>query len=201
MKNFFKNMAKKKKSAKELKDNKANDQVKDQTVEQAQDTDNESVKEHPGAEDTKDKKITKNELAEQKDKFLRLFAEFENYKKRTMRERIELLRTAAEDTMSVLLPVLDDFDRAKKNADDEENDEVFSEGITLIYNKLNSVLKQKGLEKMESTNADFDPELHEAIAEIPAPSDELKGKVIDTIESGYILKDKIIRHAKVVVGK
>ena len=141
------------------------------------------------------------QVAELKDKFLRLFAEFDNYKKRTVKEKIDLMKTAAQDTMSVLLPVLDDFDRAKKNADDENSEEVFSEGVTLVYNKLYNILNQRGLKPMESTGEDFDPELHEAITEIPAPNEKMKGKVIDTIEQGYFLKDKIIRHAKVVVGK
>ena len=97
--------------------------------------------------------------------------------------------------------MLDDFDRAKKSADDESSNESFSEGVVLVYNKLNGILSAKGLKAMESTGESFDPELHEAITEIPAPSEELKGKVIDTIEKGYLLNDKIIRHAKVVVGK
>lgn len=141
------------------------------------------------------------EVGELKDKYLRLFAEFDNYKKRTVKERLELLRTAAQDTIASLLPVLDDFDRAKKTADDESTDETFSEGVMLVYNKLYTVLKNHGLEEMETNGADFDPELHEAITEIPAPDKKLKGKVIDTIEKGYYLRDKIIRHAKVVVGK
>ncbi|RMF23805.1 MAG: nucleotide exchange factor GrpE [Bacteroidetes bacterium] len=143
----------------------------------------------------------KKQVEELKDKYLRLFAEFDNFKKRTLKEKVELLHTAAEDTMLALLPVLDDFDRAKKNAEDENSTEQFSEGVRLVYQKLYNALKQKGLEPMESTGQPFDPELHEAVTEIPAPSEELKGKVVDTIEKGYKLKDKIIRHAKVVVGK
>ena len=111
------------------------------------------------------------------------------------------MKSAAQDTMSALLPVLDDFDRARKNADDDESTEQFSDGVTLVYNKLNSILQQRGLEPMETNGEVFDPELHEAFTEIPAPSDDLKGKIVDTIERGYKLKDKIIRHAKVVVGK
>ena len=141
------------------------------------------------------------ELAQLKDKYLRLVAEFENYKRRTMKEKLELMGTAARDTLSALLPVLDDFDRAKKNADDESSEEIFSEGIALVYTKLYKTLEQRGLSPMESTGLDFDPESHEAITEIPAPSPDLKGKVVDTVEKGYMLKDKIIRHAKVVVGK
>ncbi len=144
---------------------------------------------------------SKAQTAELKDKYIRLMAEFDNYKKRTVKEKLDLMKTAAQDTMSALLPVLDDFDRAKKNAEDESSTEPFSEGVMLVYNKLNSILKARGLEAMESTGEDFDPEFHEALTEIPAPTEEMKGKVIDTIESGYLLKEKIIRHAKVVVGK
>lgn len=143
----------------------------------------------------------KDQNKELKDKYLRLYAEFENYKKRTLKEKLELMRTASADTIKALLPVLDDFDRAKKNAEDENTQETFSEGVTLVYNKLHNVLKNKGLEPMESTGQPFDPELHEAVTEIPAPNEEMKGKVVDTIEKGYHLNDTIIRHAKVVVGK
>lgn len=139
------------------------------------------------------------EIEESKDKYLRLFAEFDNFKKRSVKERFELMRTAAQETISAMLPVLDDFDRAKKNAD--AGNETFSEGVQLVYNKLFATLDQKGLKAMESTGSDFDPEFHEAITDIPAPTEDLKGKVIDTVEKGYVLNDKIIRHAKVVVGK
>ena len=143
----------------------------------------------------------KQELGELKDKYLRLQAEFDNFRKRSMKEKLEFMVTAAQDTMTVLLPVLDDFDRAKKNAEDENSTEPFSEGVMLVYDKLHKNLAQKGLKAMESTGEEFDPELHEAITEIPAPNEEMKGKVMDTVEKGYFLKDKIIRHAKVVVGK
>ena len=143
----------------------------------------------------------KQELGESKDKYLRLFAEFENYKKRNTKERLELLKTAAQDTLLAILPVLDDFDRAKKSAEDENTQEELSDGILMVYNKLYKTLETKGLVEMESNGVDFDPELHEAITEIPAPTEDLKGKVVDTIEKGYILNEKIIRFAKVVVGK
>lgn len=143
----------------------------------------------------------KMELAELKDKYLRLFAEFDNFKKRTNKEKLDLMKTASQNIIEVLLPVLDDFDRAKKSADDENSPEVFSEGVSMVYVKLFSLLKAKGLEQMLTDGEAFDPELHEAITEIPAPNEELKGKIVDTIEKGYTLQDKIIRHAKVVVGK
>jgi len=138
---------------------------------------------------------------ELKDKYLRLYAEFDNYKKRALKEKLDYMATAAQDTLTALLPVLDDFDRAKKAADANNGAEPFSEGIALVYHKLNTTLKNKGLTAMESTGHAFDPEFHEAVVEIPAPSEDQKGKVIDTIETGYQLKDKIIRYAKVVVGK
>lgn len=141
------------------------------------------------------------QVNESKDKYLRLFAEFDNYKKRTLKEKIEYMKTASAGAITAMLPVLDDFDRAKKSADDDATDEYFTEGVQMIYNKIFTVLKNQGLEAMESTGETFDPELHEAITEIPAPSEEMKGKNIDTVEKGYTLKDKIIRHAKVVVGK
>lgn len=141
------------------------------------------------------------QVNEAKDKYLRLFAEFENFKKRNIKERMELRMTAAQETLNAILPVLDDFDRAKKSAEDESTTEQLSEGVLMVYNKIYSVLGSKGLKAMESNGEDFDPELHEAISEIPAPNDEMKGKVIDTVEKGYYLNDKIIRFAKVVVGK
>lgn len=149
-------------------------------------------------EQIKEKEI---EIQEAKDKYIRLYAEFDNYKKRTSKERFELIATAGRDTIAALLPVLDDFDRAKRSADDENSPESFSEGVLLVYNKLHNIMKSKGLTAMESTGQLFDPELHEALTEIPAPTEDLKGKNIDTVETGYLLHDKIIRHAKVVVGK
>ncbi|MEK7254154.1 MAG: nucleotide exchange factor GrpE [Bacteroidota bacterium] len=141
----------------------------------------------------------RKQVDELKDKYMRLYAEFENFKKRSIREKIDWMKSAAQDTLTALLPVLDDFDRAKKFG--EANNGGLSEGMELVYQKLYSTLKNRGLEPMESTGQPFDPELHDAITEIPAPTEDLKGKVLDTIEKGYRLNDKIIRHAKVVVGK
>lgn len=140
------------------------------------------------------------ELNEAKDKHLRLYAEFENFKKRTVREKRDLMNYAAQDTITSLLPVLDDFDRAKMSADDDGSKEQFSEGVTLVYNKLHASMTTLGVKPMESTGEVFDPELHEAVTEIPV-DEEMKGKIVDTILTGYYLNDKIIRHAKVVVGK
>ncbi|HHH55026.1 MAG TPA: nucleotide exchange factor GrpE [Bacteroidetes bacterium] len=140
------------------------------------------------------------EIKELEDKYLRLFAEFENYKKRVRKEKEDLIATASENVLNAILPVLDDFDRAKKLSDDENSPEHFTEGVELVYDKLFSILKNKGLEKMDSLGKDFDPELHEAVAEVPVEEDK-KGKIIDVIENGYTLNGKIIRYPKVVVGK
>lgn len=145
----------------------------------------------------------KQELAQEKDKFLRLFAEFENYKKRTSKERIELFKTANEDLMTVLLPILDDFDRALneiKKVKDEDSE--LLKGVELINNKLRNSLSNKGLSVVTVNAGDvFDVEQHEAITQIHAPNDDLKGKIIDVLEQGYKLGDKVIRYPKVVIGQ
>jgi len=140
------------------------------------------------------------ELQKEKDRNLRLFAEFENFKKRTGRERIELFKTASEDVMISLLPVLDDFDRALNEIKKANDDELFS-GVELINNKLIEILKSKGLEKIETKQGDqFNADDHEAVTQIPSPNKKLKGKIVDVIECGYVLGEKIIRYPKVVIG-
>jgi len=140
------------------------------------------------------------ELAKEKDKFLRLFAEFENYKKRTSKERLDLFKTANQEVLQALLPVLDDFDRAMAQISKSE-DELLLKGVELIHNKLRDTLKSKGLELVELKAGDaFDADYAEAITQIPAPSDDLKGKIVDVVEKGYKLGDKIIRFPKVVIG-
>lgn len=152
-------------------------------------------------EQTVEEKL-ESELKQEKDKFLRLFAEFENYKRRTSKERMELFSTASEDVMKTLLPVLDDFERALSHIDNDKETEALRKGVLLIYNKLVSTLGQKGLkaiiiEKGEAFNADN----HEAITQIPAPTPKLKGKIIDVVEKGYKLGEKVIRFPKVVIGQ
>lgn len=143
----------------------------------------------------------KEDLAKEKDKFLRLFAEFENYKKRTTKERIDLFKTAGQEVIVSLLPVLDDFDRAYAEISKTEEKELLI-GVELIKNKLNNTLKNKGLEQMElKPGDDFNADIHEAITQIPAPSEELKGKIVDILEKGYKLGDKVIRFPKVVIGQ
>ncbi|MBV9960927.1 MAG: nucleotide exchange factor GrpE [Parafilimonas sp.] len=141
------------------------------------------------------------ELQEQKDKYLRLFAEFDNYRRRTAKENIEIRQTAGKEIIVSLLDVLDDCDRAQKQLEISGDVQQFAEGALLIFNKLKKTLDSKGLKSMDSVNSDFDVEKHEAVTEIPAPDKKLKGKIIDEIQKGYYLNDKIIRFAKVVVGK
>ncbi len=134
------------------------------------------------------------------DRYLRLYSEFDNYRKRTNKEKLELIKSASEDLIISLLPVLDDFERALKAFEDHNADPELIAGVELIYNKFFNILKQKGLKPMDSMGKEFDTDYHEAITNIPAPSEDMKGKVVDVIQKGYLLNDKIIRFAKVVVG-
>lgn len=143
----------------------------------------------------------KKELEEIKDKYVRLVAEFDNFRRRNAKERVELIQTAGKDVVQSLLEVLDDCERASRMMEAATDVEPVREGVTLVFNKLKNTLQQKGLKKMESKGSQFDPELHEAITEIPAGSEEMVGKVLDEVEPGYYLNDKLIRYAKVVVGK
>lgn len=150
-------------------------------------------------------KINKLEqqVGELNDKYLRLYSEFDNYRKRSIKERIEYTQSAARDLIVELLPVLDDFERALNSFDEEKNsnNNEMREGVQLIYNKLKSLLMTKGLSEIDAKEKEFDTDFHEAVTQIPAPSGELKGKVVDVVEKGYMLNDKVIRYAKVVVGK
>jgi molecular chaperone GrpE len=135
------------------------------------------------------------------DKFIRLYSEFDNYRKRTNKEKIDLISTASAGVIKDLIPVLDDFERAIANNEKVDNQESLKEGFQLIYSKFKSLLENKGLKQMTAKGEVFDSELHEAIANIPAPSDDLKGKIVDDVEKGYYLHEKVIRYAKVVVGQ
>lgn len=141
------------------------------------------------------------ELAEMKDKYLRQVAEFDNFRKRNAKERIELIQTAGKDIITELLEVIDDMDRAAEQMEKTEDVAQIKAGTQLVFSKLKRTLENKGLKAMDTKNADFDVEFHEAITEIPAPTPDLQGKVIDELQKGYFLNDKLIRHAKVVVGK
>ena len=154
----------------------------------------------PVADESELEKL-KADLEEMKDKFLRKVAEFDNFKKRSSKEKMEFIQMAGKEVIIDMLEVLDDCARAEKQIAAANEVKEVKEGVNLVFTKLRNILTAKGLKPMESVNQDFNPDLHEAITEIPAPSDELKGKVIDEIEKGYYLNGKIIRHAKVVVGK
>ena len=155
------------------------------------------------ARDSSDNEVEKlnNQVAELKDKYLRLVADFDNFRKRSAKERLEIIQTASKDLITSLLSVLDDSERAEKQMQVTQDIEAIKEGEKLVFAKLRNTLQSKGLRAMETIGQDFNPEYHEAITEIPAPNDNLKGKVLDELEKGYYLNDKIIRFAKVVVGK
>ena len=152
-------------------------------------------------EASSEKEQLKADLEKEKDKFLRLFAEFENYKRRTSKERIEMFKTANQDVITAMLPILDDFDRAMVEIS-KAKDKNLLKGVELIHNKFKETLRHKGMEQMQVNEGDhFDADIHEAITQIPAPSDKLKGKIVDVVEKGYKLGDRIIRFPKVVTGK
>lgn len=154
----------------------------------------------PESNDAESDKL-KTELAEMKDKHIRLVAEFDNFRRRNAKERIELIQTAGKDVIESLLVVMDDVNRAEKQISNTEDVTLIKEGISLIFSKLRKIMQQNGLKDMEATGQEFNPDLHEAITEIPAPNEAMIGKIIDVVEQGYYLNDKLIRHAKVVVGK
>lgn len=140
-------------------------------------------------------------VSEERDKYLRLSAEFDNYRKRTLKEKVELIKNGAEKTLTAILPVLDDFERALKNMEASEETKAMKEGVELIFCKFQKILGQEGLQKIETEGKEFDTDFHEAIALIPAPSEELKGKILDCVQTGYMLNDKVIRHSKVAVAQ
>jgi molecular chaperone GrpE len=179
-------------------ENKSVDQQPEETIETPSETQGkeafEVVKKSPEDE-------ISEKLAEMQDKYLRLSAEFDNYRKRTLREKMEITKTAGESILISILPVIDDFERALKSMDKVENCESIKEGVVLIYNKLYDFLKQNGVKEIESLNMDFNADQHEAVTKIPAPEESAKGKVIDIIQKGYSLNEKVIRYPKVVVGE
>src|ERR1700690_4386736 len=189
------------KNKKHKEDTEMNTQVDtpDFSEEVTKDIDIEDVSEPLILDETKQK--LREELEEQKDKYVRLFAEFDNFKRRTSKERIELMQTAGREVITSLLQVLDDCDRAEKQLQQTNDAGQVKEGVQLVFNKLRKTLQAQGLKAMESLHTDFDVEKHEAITEIPVDDKGLKGKVVDEIEKGYYLNDKLIRFAKVVVGK
>ncbi|MDP2890457.1 MAG: nucleotide exchange factor GrpE [Bacteroidota bacterium] len=171
----------------------------EEPAQEKKETKKEKVHKHSKVEEQLEK--TELELLELKDRHIRLQAEFDNYRKRTLKERMELLKTASESLLISILPVIDDFDRAMQTVNLEEKNSHIKEGVQLIYNKFQEFLKQNGVKEIEAKEQDFDTDLHEAITKIPAPTEELKGKIVDVVQKGYFLNDKVIRFSKVVIGE
>lgn len=184
-----------------------NEAAAEETVRTEEGQQEEATPEAPAEELTEEEKLTKeledaqSAIEEQKDKYLRLSAEFDNYRKRTLKEKAELIKNGAEKTLTAILPILDDFERALKNLEATEETKAMKEGVELIFTKFQKVLQQEGLQAIETEGKDFDVDFCEAIALVPAPSEELKGKILDCVQTGYMLNDKVIRHAKVVVAQ
>jgi molecular chaperone GrpE len=199
--NFFK---KKMKKNEEITDEQPIEATDNSTEETINTETNQPSEEHalPDAQVEIDDPIAKleGELAESKDRLLRLLSEFDNFKKRTSRERIEMAKMAGADILLSILPVIDDFERALKAFGDLPENSAARDGVLLIYNKLKGIAESKGLKEMGAVGTIFNADLHDAITNVPAPSEEMKGKVVDEIEKGYYLHDKVIRHAKVIVG-
>jgi molecular chaperone GrpE len=185
--------------------------IENQSVEKEVSSDNEKKEQH--STDKKESKKGRKSAAQKKleelqekydelnDKYMRLYSEFDNYRKRTAKERIELQKSASQEMILAVLPVVDDLERAIQSFEDHHLSEEAKKGIELIYNKLMNILKQKGLQEIEAKNQVFDTDYHEAITNIPAPNKEMKGKIVDVIQKGYTLNGKVIRYAKVVVGQ
>lgn len=190
---------------KEIQDENINIDI-DATNEEATNEENNAT-EQENIELTEEEKLQKElneaneKIATLEDKYLRQVAEFDNYRKRTIKEKAELIKNGGERAIESILPVLDDFERALANMAKDENAAEIMTGVELIYNKFTGILKQNGLQKIETEGADFNTDFHEAIATIPAPNEALKGKVLDCVQAGYTLNDKVIRHAKVAVGE
>lgn len=165
---------------------------KEQNEGQPEEEKEETVEDKLAAAETK--------IAELQDKFLRQVAEFDNYRKRTVKEKADLILNGGERTITAILPILDDMERALKNMDKMEDVNAVKEGVDLIFQKFIKILGEQGVKRIETENTDFNTDMHEAIAQVPAPSDEMKGKVIDCVKTGYTLNDKVIRHAQVAVG-
>ena len=168
----------------------------------SQQDEGDKAEEQPAKEMSVEDKLAAAEtkVAELQDKYLRQVAEFDNYRKRTIKEKAELILNGAEKTITAILPILDDMERALKNMEKMEDVADVKEGVDLIFQKFVKVLGEQGVKKIETENADFNTDLHEAIAQVPAPSDEMKGKIIDCVKTGYTLNEKVIRHSQVAVG-
>jgi molecular chaperone GrpE len=184
----------------ELNTQESNEQPIAEEQNEAQEAAAENTEEAP-AEEISEVDALKAELEDQKDKYLRLAAEFDNYRKRTMKEKSELILNGGKKCIESIMPVVDDFERALSNMEKATDVDAVKEGVALIYNKFTASLAQNGVKKIEATGQPLDTDFHEAIAVIPAPTEEQKGKIIDCVQTGYMLNDTVLRHAKVVVGE
>ncbi len=185
-----------------LKDNEKENQQDNTKTESDETSSSEESKEGDNIEQEKDPlDVALQEIESLKDKYLRSVAEFDNYRKRTLKEKTELILNGSEKAVVAFLPVIDDMERAIGNAEKTEDIEVLKEGMRLIYHKMNKVMESLGVKKMNTENADFDTDFHEAIAMVPGVEDDKKGKILDCVQTGYMLNDKVIRHAKVAVGQ
>ena len=206
---FFKNNKNKNMNPNEKENNleeelKAQEEVQNEGGEETTNQETPQESEAPLTEEEKlaqELEKANEQIEEQKDKYLRLSAEFDNYRKRTMKEKAELILNGGEKSISSILPIVDDFERAIKNMETATDVAAVKEGVELIYHKFISVLAQNGVKVIETKEKPLDTDFHEAIAVIPAPDEALKGKIIDCVQTGYTLNDKVIRHAKVVVGE
>lgn len=195
MKDKTKNNEEEEQKADGMSENSGSDEMADETT-----VADKEEKENAEKEERDPLDVALDEIASLKDKYLRQVAEFDNYRKRTLKERAELILNGGEKTITALLPVLDDMERAMKNGENTDDPQVLREGMTLIYQKLMKVLEAQGVSKIDTEDADFDTSLHEAVALVPGMGDDKKGKVIDCMATGYKLNDKVIRYAKVAVG-
>lgn len=195
-----------------IKDEESVNNTQNETNENVTDADNKAEEttdknEEYGVKDGTEEKETDpleaalNEIAQLKDKYLRSVAEFDNYRKRTLKEKAELILNGSEKAVQAILPIIDDMERALANSEKTEDAEVLKEGMKLIYQKTNKIMEGLGVKKIDTTDADFDTNFHEAVAMVPGMGDEKKGKVLDCVQTGYTLNDKVIRHAKVAVGQ
>lgn len=195
-----------------IKDEESVNNTQNETNENVTDADNKAEEttdknEEEGVKDGTEEKETDpleaalNEIAQLKDKYLRSVAEFDNYRKRTLKEKAELILNGSEKAVQAILPIIDDMERALANSEKTEDAEVLKEGMKLIYQKTNKIMEGLGVKKIDTTDADFDTNFHEAVAMVPGMGDEKKGKVLDCVQTGYTLNDKVIRHAKVAVGQ
>jgi len=194
-----------KKSSKKDEKNIEKEEQAEETVDSQEETEKEesksSKKKQAKKKDSSKEKELQEKVVELNDKYLRLYSEFDNYRRRTIKERIELSKTASEEVIVELLPILDDFERAIKSTEETAECDTVKEGVNLIYNKFKWTLDKKGLKPIEAIGKEFDTDFHEAITYIKAPSKKMRGKIVDEIEKGYMLQDKVIRYTKVVIGQ